>query len=79
MISSDLPGVRKIFDDSCGLFFRASDSTSLAERMSLYITDRDLFNRHAAQTRIRVKKFAWDKVFDRIFSELDNHVQNIKK
>lgn len=68
VIASDLPGVRKVFDDGKqGFFVKPKDAGDLKEKMTMLLDNDDLRSKMGMEGRILAeKKYAWKVVIKKL-------------
>jgi len=61
IISSDLPSIREVLNETNCLFCRPGDPADLAAKIKLILRDNDLVDKITRQALLDVKKYSWEK------------------
>ena len=72
IVTSDLPSIREILDDTTALFVRPDDEASLEEVILRLLNDENLCLRLASKAYERVTTFTWQKRAGRIIEFISN-------
>ncbi len=70
VITSDLPSVREIVDESMVLFVRPGDQKSLQDAMMLALEKESTFEEMKQRAIVQVQRFAWDSRAKRILEKI---------
>ncbi len=74
IIASDLPGVRSVFEDGKqGYLCQAGDIKDLRDKIDKLAQNEELRQKMSIAARnLAEKKYAWEKVADRVLDEFSN-------
>jgi glycosyltransferase involved in cell wall biosynthesis len=72
IVSSDLPSLREILDESTAVFFIPDDPISLGRKINQLLSDQGLSERLATNAASRVNSYTWDKRAEKIINFIKN-------
>lgn len=75
IISTDTGGLREqLFDGEVGVFVRPNDADDLAEKMILFLSDSDLFDRQKLLMQASKEKMSWKYLTNELIEQLESHL-----
>lgn len=72
IVSSDLPSVREVLDESCAAFFSPGDAQALADRIEGCLQDPRASEEYARKARLTVEGYTWQTRAERIARLLES-------
>jgi glycosyltransferase involved in cell wall biosynthesis len=78
VIASDLPGVRELVTDDCGIKVKPKDVNGLAESINLLLSRPGLRLKMAQNGRRNAEKYDWEKIVERLTDIYEDLIKSKK-